>query len=153
MAIPQFGDPAPGRGHRDRPAAFGVLERDGLVALVRVKKPRHAAWLDLPGGALDPGETEAVAVVREFGEETGLRVSAGALLGRADQYFVNTDDEALNNRQALFVVHFEADAPALKHDLDHTLTWLSPLEAITRLRHASHAWAVALFLRRRDATG
>jgi 8-oxo-dGTP diphosphatase len=153
MTTPQFGDPTPGRSHRDRPAAFGVLERDGRVALVRVEKPGHPAWLDLPGGALDPGETEAVAVVREFGEETGLRISAGALLGRADQYFVNTDDEALNNRQALFVVRFEAEAPALKHDLDHTLTWLAPPEAIARLRHDSHAWAVALYLRRRDAAG
>ena len=152
MAVPQFGDPAPGRANPDRPAAFGVLERDGVIALVRVEKPGHAPWLDLPGGAIDPGETEAMALVREFGEETGLRVGAGDPLGRADQYFVNTDGQAFNNRQALFVVRFEAEAPALKHDLDHTLVWLAPLEAIARLRHGSHAWAVSLYLRRRVAT-
>ena len=152
MAAPQFGHPTLGRSHRDRPAAFGVLERDGRIALVRVEKPGHAPWLDLPGGALDPGETDAMAMVREFGEETGLAVGAGDLLGRADQYFVNTDDEALNNRQALFVARFGAEAPQLKHDVDHTLTWIAPLEAIAGLRHDSHAWAIGLYLRRRVAT-
>jgi hypothetical protein len=39
MARPQFGDPHPSLTYRDRPAAFGVLERDGLVALVAVEKP------------------------------------------------------------------------------------------------------------------
>jgi len=152
MAVPQFGDPAPGRAHRDRPAAFGVLERDRLIALVEVEKPGHAPWLDLPGGALDPGEDDEMALVREFGEETGLKIGPGELLGRADQYFVNTDDEALNNRQAMFVGRFEAEAPELKYDVDHTLVWIAPLEAIARLRHDSHAWAVGLWLRRRVAT-
>src|SRR5579864_189430 len=153
MAVPQFGDPAPGRNYRDRPPAFGVLERDGQIALVRVEKPGHAPWLDLPGGALDPGETEAIALAREFGEETGLRVAAGEALGRADQYFINTDGEAFNNRQALFVARFETEVKALKIEADHTLTWLAPLAAIARLRHDSHAWAVSLYLRRRAATG
>ena len=65
MTAPQFGDPEPGRAYRDRPAAFGVAERGGLIALVRVRKPGHQPWCDLPGGALDPGEHAEQAVVRE----------------------------------------------------------------------------------------
>jgi 8-oxo-dGTP diphosphatase len=149
MAVPQFGDPAPGRVHRDRPAAFGVLEQDGEIALVRVEKPGHAPWLDLPGGALDPGEDDQAALVREFGEETGLAIAAGYLLGRADQLFVNTDDEAYNNLQALFEARLMGAAPELKIEEDHTLVWLAPSEAIARLRHDSHAWAVAAWLRRK----
>ncbi len=99
MATPQFGDPAPGIAYRDRPASFGVLEEDGRIALVTVKKPHHAAWVDLPGGAIDPGEDDLAALVREFGEETGLAVEAGAFLGCADQYFVTTEGETRNNRQ------------------------------------------------------
>lgn len=151
MAVPQFGDPDPALDYRDRPAAFGVLPRaDGRIALVTVVKPGHPGWLDLPGGALDPGEDDAAALVREFGEETGLRIEAGALLGRADQYFVTTDGEPRNNRQALFEAQLVAEAPALKIEADHTLTWLEPLQAVARLRHESHAWAVALHLRRRN---
>ena len=150
MTTPQFGEPEPGGAYRDRPAAFGVLERDGQIAVVQVEKPGYAPWLDLPGGALDPGEDDAAALVREFGEETGLRVSPGASLGRADQYFVNTDGEAFNNRQALFEAKWVGEAAHLKIETDHTLVWITPLVAVSRLRHASHAWGVAAWLRHRS---
>jgi len=147
MAALQFGEPAPDRRYEDRPAAFGVLAREGKIALVRVTKPNFAPWLDLPGGARDPGETDSAAAVREFGEETGLKVSPARLLGRADQFFVNTEDVAYNNRSALFEVLFEAESPALKIEADHELVWLPPLEAIAALRHDSHAWAVCAWIR------
>ena len=148
MSTPQFGDPEGGRRHQDRAAAFGVLERGGRIAAVRVTKPGHAPWIDLPGGALDPGEDDRRALVREFGEETGLAVAPGAFLGRADQFFINTDGVAYNNRSALFQAIFEGEAPHLKVDEDHELVWIEPLEAIKRLRHGAHAWAVAAWLRR-----
>jgi 8-oxo-dGTP diphosphatase len=148
MATPQFGAAAPGLRYRDRPAAFGVLSRAGNVAVVSIEKPGHPAWFDLPGGALDPGEDDAAALVREFGEETGLKVAPGVLLGRADQYFATTDGEGCDNRQALFEARWGGEAPELKIEADHTLVWLTPLEAISRLRHDSHAWAVSLALRR-----
>jgi 8-oxo-dGTP diphosphatase len=149
MATPQFGTPAPGKGYPDRPAAFGVLERDGQIALVAVTKPGHAPWFDLPGGAIDPGESESQALVREFGEETGLKVAPGAFLGRADQFFINTDGQPFNNRQALFEAIFEGEAPQLKIEADHELVWAPPLEAAKKLRHDSHAWAVIALTRRR----
>jgi len=149
MARPQFGVPHPSLIYRDRSAAFGVLERDGLIALVAVEKPGHAAWLDLPGGALDPGEDAAAAMIREFGEEAGLAVAAGEMLGEADQFFVNTDGEAFNNRQTLFETRLLAEVTELKIETDHTLVWLAPIDAVARLRHDSHAWAVSLALRRR----
>jgi len=115
MATPQFGLAEPGRRYRDRPAAFGVLARDGKVAVVRVEKPGQAAWFDLPGGAIDPGEDDSAALVREFGEETGLNVAPGERLGHADQYFIN-DGEGCDNRQSLF----EAEDRGRSHPrLDH----------------------------------
>ena len=149
MAAPQFGDPEPRRTYRDRPAAFGVAERAGEIALVRIEKPGHPPWFDLPGGALDPGEDEAQAVVREYGEETGLKVAAGELYARADQRFVNTDGEALNNRSGFLTLTLLGEAPELKIEDDHTLVWMTPLDAIARLRHEAHAWAVAAWLRQK----
>jgi 8-oxo-dGTP diphosphatase len=145
---PQFGAPAEGRDHRDRPAAFGLLEREGRIALVQVEKPGHAPWFDLPGGALDPGETAAQAVVREFGEEVGLRVASGEAFAAADQYFVNTDGEAFNNRGTFFQLSLSGEDPGRKIEDDHTLVWRAPQEALTILRHEAHAWAVAAWLRR-----
>ena len=148
MVRPQFGDPHPSLIYRDRPAAFGVLMRRDLVALVSVQKRGHSAWLDLPGGALDPGEDAAAALIREFGEETGLEIAAGEVLGTADQFFINTDGEAFNNRQTLFEARFLREAPVLKVETDHSLVWTPAYDAISQLRHESHAWAVALALRR-----
>ena len=146
-AVPQFGTPEPGRTHRDRPAAFGVALRQGRIALVRVTKPGSEPWFDLPGGAVDDGESEIEALVREFGEETGLKVRAGAEIGRADQYFIKTDGEAVNNRSGLYTAEWLGEDAALKIEPDHALEWLAPEEALKRLRHDSHAWAVAVWLR------
>jgi 8-oxo-dGTP diphosphatase len=147
MPGPQFGEPEAGRSYRDRPAAFGIVERDGRIALVQVEKPGHPAWLDLPGGALDPGEDEAQAVVREFGEETGRKVRAGDAYAHADQRFINTDGEAFNNRAGFLFLTLLAEAPELKIEDDHMLVWLPATEALVRLRHEAHAWAVAAWLR------
>lgn len=149
MGVPQFGQRQPGREYRDRPAAFGIAERQGKIAAVRVQKPGHAAWLDLPGGAIDPGEGPEQAVVREFGEETGLKVAVREAYARADQFFVNTDDEAFDNRATFFVLSVEGEDAALKVEDDHTLVWLEPMEAVETLRHEAHAWAVAAWLRLR----
>lgn len=149
MGRPQFGDPEPGRTYRDRPAAFGILEQSGLIAVVRVEKPGHPAWHDLPGGAIDPGETAAHAVVREYGEEAGLKVSAGAVFAQADQYFVNTDGEAFDNLGSFFSLKLQGVDEALKIEDDHTLVWIDPHLAVTELRHEAHAWAVAAWLRLR----
>ena len=144
---PQFGEPKAGLDYADRPAAFGIAVRDGLIAAVRIVKSASDNWIDLPGGAIDPGEDAAGAVVREFGEETGLKVTAGRLFARADQRFINTDGGAHNNRGSFFEVRVQAAAPDLKVEDDHTLVWISPDAAVRELRHEAHAWAVAAWLR------
>lgn len=153
MSVPQFGAPEPGRTYRDRPAAFGIAERDGRIALVRVEKAGAPAWFDLPGGALDPGETADQAVAREFGEETGLIVEAGRAYARADQYFVNTDGETWNNRGVFFDLAILDEDPVLKIEDDHALVWTDPRAALIELRHDAHAWAVAAWLRRLRSAG
>ena len=47
----QFGARAPGLDYRDRPAAFGVVVREGRIATVRITRNDRAPYLDLPGGA------------------------------------------------------------------------------------------------------
>ena len=77
----QFGAAEIGVDYRHRPAAFGIARRDdGKIAMVKVTVEGLAPWFDLPGGALESGEDDPAALVREFGEETGLKVRAG--LGR-----------------------------------------------------------------------
>ena len=143
----QFGEREPGVVYRDRPAAFGIALRDAKIAMVKVTVEGQGTWFDLPGGGVDPGEDDLAAVVREFGEETGLKVRPGALVMRACQLFRQTDGSPVNNRSGHYVVEIIGEDPALKIEEDHELVWLEPEEALRRLRHDSHAWAVLSWLR------
>lgn len=143
----QFGQPAPGKDHVPRPAAFGIATQDGQVALVRVRPAAGGDWLDLPGGAVDPGEDEHQALIREFGEEAGLVITVGAPVVELAQYFMKSDGQAVNNQGSVYVVETVGVDSSLKIEDDHELVWLDPSEAVRRLRHDSHAWAVAKWLR------
>jgi ADP-ribose pyrophosphatase YjhB (NUDIX family) len=52
-----------------------------LLLIQRGQEPSRGLW-SLPGGRVEAGETMEQAVEREVLEETGLRVRAGALVGR-----------------------------------------------------------------------
>jgi 8-oxo-dGTP diphosphatase len=65
-------------------ACVGAVIKDEQGRLLLIKRghdPGAGLW-SLPGGRIEPGETDAAALVREMREETGLEVQAGPLLGR-----------------------------------------------------------------------
>ncbi|WP_410607826.1 NUDIX hydrolase [Amycolatopsis sp. lyj-109] len=58
-----------------------VFDRYGRLLLIRrLNNPGSGQW-SLPGGRVEPGETDKEAVVRELFEETGLDVIPGTLVG------------------------------------------------------------------------
>jgi len=69
----------------------GAVAMDGLGRLLMIKRghePGAGLW-SIPGGRMEPGETDAEALVREMLEETGLTVKVGRLLGRVQRPFLN----------------------------------------------------------------
>lgn len=61
----------------------GAIVRDGtgrILVIRRGHEPALGSW-SLPGGRVEPGESDQQAVVREVAEETGLDVRVGDLVG------------------------------------------------------------------------
>lgn len=142
----QFGDPETGLVYKHRPTAFGLVLRHGKLACVRVDRGERS-YYDLPGGALDGDETEREALVREFVEETGLSIRPGFRIGEAAQFFRRSNGEPVNNRAGFWTGEVLAEDPSARIEDDHQLHWLEPHDAIGRLRHEAHAWAVCRWLR------
>jgi 8-oxo-dGTP diphosphatase len=58
-----------------------VFDHAGRLLLVRrAHEPGRGRW-SVPGGRVEPGETDYQAVIREVAEETGLAVEITRLLG------------------------------------------------------------------------
>jgi 8-oxo-dGTP diphosphatase len=143
-----FGKAEPGLQYRFRHTAFGLAERDGRLACVRVDRG-EGSYFDLPGGAVDGDETEEQALAREFVEETGMTVRVLDRIAEASQLFRKSDGEPVDNSGGFWTAEVLSEDPAAKVEDDHALVWLDPAYALANLRHDAHAWAVAAWLRRR----
>lgn len=65
-----------------RVVVAAVIERDGLIlAARRVGPPQLAGRWEFPGGKVEPGESEAAALIRECEEELGVRIAVGDRIG------------------------------------------------------------------------
>jgi 8-oxo-dGTP pyrophosphatase MutT (NUDIX family) len=76
-----------------RPAAVAVVllpDEEGRACFLLTRRAAglraHARQWALPGGRLDPGESAPAAALRELGEEVGLVLDAGSVLGLLDDY-------------------------------------------------------------------
>jgi len=70
-----------------RVPCVGAIVRDQagrLLLIQRGHEPETGRW-SLPGGRIEPGESDPQAVVRETREETGLQVTCGALVGSVER--------------------------------------------------------------------
>ena len=92
------------RSFPDRPVlgvGAVVFDGDRVLLVKRAHPPLQGEW-SLPGGAVETGETLAIAVAREVLEETGLVVDVGPVAdvvdrihrladGRVEYHFVVVD--------------------------------------------------------------
>src|SRR5450755_3897783 len=67
-----------------------IIEENRVVLVKRAHPPLQAQW-SIPGGVLELGELVRDAAVREAGEETGLTVEPGELLGVYDRVLRDAD--------------------------------------------------------------
>ncbi|MER5647956.1 NUDIX domain-containing protein [Streptosporangium sp. NPDC002524] len=62
-----------------------VFDGSGRMLLVRRGRPPGEGLWSVPGGRVEPGESDPEAVAREVLEETGLTVVPGPLAGTVDR--------------------------------------------------------------------
>jgi 8-oxo-dGTP diphosphatase len=78
---------APGAADPPRVPCVGAVIKDDagrMLLIQRGHEPGKGLW-SVPGGRIEPGETDQQAVVREVREETGLAVTCGPLLGAVER--------------------------------------------------------------------
>src|SRR5437016_7375189 len=67
------------------PCVGAILTDGELILLIkRGHEPEAGRW-SIPGGRIEPGESDQQALVREVREETGLAVTAGVLAGTVER--------------------------------------------------------------------
>jgi 8-oxo-dGTP pyrophosphatase MutT (NUDIX family) len=116
----------------------GVLLMDGCVALVKNDRDE---W-ELPGGRIDPGETHAQTLVREFAEELAVEISVGAAV---DDYVF----EVIPGKQVQIVTYGCALVGAYRPKIsqEHVGHCLWPVERLSELplpegyRRSIQKWA------------
>ena len=111
--------------------------RDGAVLFLR-RSPgvfRAGHW-ELPGGAVEPGESHETAAVREMAEETGLKVRVTAERGRHVWLDIGGRDLRIHAR--VFDVQEDLRRDVVLHDGEHDdFTWADPatLNVAAHFRH------------------
>lgn len=126
--LPRLGVPPRGeRTYQRRPGAYALLVRGDHVLLTR--KTDGTRERQLPGGGIDPGESQIAALHREVAEETGWTIGQPRRIG-AYRRFAWLPDYGF---WAEKICHIWLARPIIRHgaptEPNHCADWV-PLQAV-----------------------
>jgi 8-oxo-dGTP diphosphatase len=108
----------------DKKIVIGVVVNGEKVLIVRRKQKEGDLFWQFPGGAVEDGETDEQAVIRELREETGVRCKIIKCIG-------SRIHPSTHREMSYWVCEFvEGDILVSDEDLDAAV-WVEICEAIT----------------------
>lgn len=140
----QFGKLPEKEKARIRPGSYAVIERDEKILVVQI-----IGWGEyfLPGGGIDPGESEEEALKREALEETGYSITINNKIGTvADYIYFSPADRWYNKIGHFYIAESGEQDIDLIIEEDHKTVWLPIKEAAERLHLGGHRWAVMEYI-------
>jgi ADP-ribose pyrophosphatase YjhB (NUDIX family) len=113
-------------------ACVGAIVRDGQgrILVVRRRHPPNERMWSIPGGRVEPGETEVEAVQREVLEETGLHVEVAEAAGSEVIPAVDESDRYLVTDYFASLTAGDPGHPAAADDAAEA-RWVSAAEFFT----------------------
>ena len=124
-----------------------AIVRDGLLLLVKRRRPPEAGCWSLPGGKVDFGERVEDAIVREIGEEIGVRVALLQPLGVVQM--VGLDDQHWVS--PIHLAEIVAGEPENREPRKHEAILWAPLDAPPSPLALAAREAIAALAHGRDA--
>ncbi|MDV4557936.1 NUDIX domain-containing protein [Enterococcus faecium] len=138
MDKPIFGEKKQFADYQTRYAAYIVIERDQQIAVIEA--PNGAFFL--PGGEIEGEETKEEAIVRELIEEMEIVAEISSYLGEADEYFYSNYRATYYYNPGYFFVADSWKRIGEPTEKTNKIWWVSPQEALVKLKRGSHRWAV-----------
>ena len=134
--VPTFGKHEDGEHYTPRPGSYAIVwDRDQVGVM------QTLGGFFLPGGGADLGESPEETLRREVREECGYDVDTCEAIGHAIEYVLAAEEGYFAKECSFFRVRLGAQITK-PSEADHQLIWMSTGEAVAKLTHKSHSWAV-----------
>lgn len=143
---PVFGTKDPKLDYHKRVGVYAVIPDATGKRLLILGAPNHALFL--PGGEVEPGESDEETIARELLEEFGVAVTVGAKLGTASEYFYSHHRQTAYYHPATFYACTDLHKVAEPLEDFNTLMLMPLAEAAAQLKRPTHRWGVAEWFKR-----